>query len=142
MNVRPKTTFRKARDDDVEAIGQIVRAAYAKWVPLIGREPLPMLADYERAIREHDIDLLYAGDTLVGLIETRPYPDHLWIENIAVPQAPRAWVSGKSCWHVRTKKPRRKNGLKSACSRMGPSPPTLPSMSGQASRLIERSSFI
>jgi len=62
----------------------MVRAAYAKWVPLIGREPRPMVADYGRAVKEHDIDLLYAADTLVGLIETKQLPDHLWIENIAV----------------------------------------------------------
>jgi ribosomal protein S18 acetylase RimI-like enzyme len=53
-------------------------------VPLIGREPLPMQADYDRAVREHAIDLLTVGGALVGLIETKLQPDHLWIENVAV----------------------------------------------------------
>jgi len=76
--------FRPARRDDVDAIRTLVRAAYAKWVPLIGREPMPMRVDYAAAIAEHDFDLLCDGDTIVGLIETEHRPDHLWIENVAV----------------------------------------------------------
>lgn len=76
--------FRPATRDDVAAIRDLVRAAYAKWVPLIGREPMPMQADYAVAIAEHDFDLLVDGDMLVGLIETERRPDHLWIENVCV----------------------------------------------------------
>lgn len=76
--------FRPATRDDVDAVRDIVRAAYAKWVPLIGREPMPMKADYAAAIAEHDVDLLCDGDAVVGLIETEHRPDHLWIENVAV----------------------------------------------------------
>lgn len=76
--------FRPARRDDADAIRDLVRAAYAKWVPLIGREPMPMRVDYAVALEEHDFDLLCDGDTLVGLIETEHKPDHLWIENVAV----------------------------------------------------------
>jgi GNAT superfamily N-acetyltransferase len=76
--------FRPATRDDVSAIRDLVRAAYAKWVPLIGREPMPMQADYDIAIAEHDFDLLVDGDVLVGLIETEHRPDHLWIENVCV----------------------------------------------------------
>jgi len=76
--------FRPARRDDVDAIRTLVRAAYVKWVPLIGREPMPMRVDYAAAIAEHDFDLLCDGDTIVGLIETEHRPDHLWIENVAV----------------------------------------------------------
>lgn len=76
--------FRPARRDDADAIRDLVRAAYARWVPLIGREPMPMRVDYTAALEEHDFDLLCDGDTLVGLIETEHKPDHLWIENVAV----------------------------------------------------------
>src|ERR1700750_1589283 len=76
--------FRPATRDDVDAIRDLVRAAYAKWVPLIGREPMPMKTDYAVAIAEHDFDLICDGDTIVGLIETEHRPDHLWIENVAV----------------------------------------------------------
>jgi GNAT superfamily N-acetyltransferase len=76
--------IRPAAPADAEAIRSLTRAAYAKWVALIGREPLPMQADYQRAIAEHTIDLLIDGGVLAGLIETILRPDHLWIENVAV----------------------------------------------------------
>ncbi|HEX4196720.1 MAG TPA: GNAT family N-acetyltransferase [Caulobacteraceae bacterium] len=76
--------LRVATAADVPAIAALVRAAYARWVPLIGREPLPMQADYDAAVREHAIDLLYDDGELVGLIETIARPDHLFIENLAV----------------------------------------------------------
>jgi ribosomal protein S18 acetylase RimI-like enzyme len=56
-------------------------------VPLIGREPLPMTADYEAAVRKHRIDLLHLGGEPVALIEMIPGADHLLIENVAVSPA-------------------------------------------------------
>lgn len=76
--------FRSATSQDAPAIRDLVRSAYAKWVPLIGREPRPMTADYELAVREHRFDLADEGGRLVGLIETALSDDHLWIENVAV----------------------------------------------------------
>jgi GNAT superfamily N-acetyltransferase len=76
--------IRPAVPADAEAIRSLTRAAYAKWVALIGREPLPMQADYDRAVAEHTIDLLIADGALAGLLETILRPDHLWIENVAV----------------------------------------------------------
>ncbi len=76
--------IRPAAAADAEPIRDLTRAAYSKWVSLIGREPLPMQADYERAVREHQIDCLTVGGTLAGLIETILHADYLWIENVAV----------------------------------------------------------
>ena len=72
---------------DAPAIRALTRAAYAKWVPLIGREPKPMSADYAEALRKHRFDLLYVGGTLAALIETIAEADHLLIENVAVSPA-------------------------------------------------------
>ena len=69
---------------DASAIRELTREAYAKWVPLIGREPKPMTADYAEAIRDHRFDLLYLERKLVALIETIRQADHLHIENLAV----------------------------------------------------------
>jgi len=80
----PSIEIRPATLEDAARIRELTRAAYAKWVALIGREPLPMQADYDRAVREHAIDLLSVGGALTGLIETILRPDHLWIENVAV----------------------------------------------------------
>jgi ribosomal protein S18 acetylase RimI-like enzyme len=87
MSSDPDITLRPATLEDAGAIRDLVRAAYAKWVPMIGREPMPMKADYERAVREHRIDILDRGGEMVGLIETMLHGDHLWIENVAVAPA-------------------------------------------------------
>jgi GNAT superfamily N-acetyltransferase len=80
----PSIEIRSAALEDAARIRDLTRAAYAKWAALIGREPLPMQADYDRALREHAIDLLTVGGALAGLIETIMQADHLWIENVAV----------------------------------------------------------
>lgn len=74
----------RATPADASAVRQLVRAAYAKWVPIMGREPMPMLADYDLAVREHEVDLVYVGGQMVALIEVILHPDHLFIENLAV----------------------------------------------------------
>lgn len=79
--------IRQGTADDVAAITALTRAAYAKWVPLIGREPLPMKADYAVAIERHRFDLLFVSDALAALIETVERDDDLLIENVAVSPA-------------------------------------------------------
>ncbi len=77
-------TFRIATLDDAQAIGDLTRQAYAKWVPLIGREPAPMTVDYVDAVQRHRFDLLELDGWLAGLIETTPQGDDLLIVNVAV----------------------------------------------------------
>jgi GNAT superfamily N-acetyltransferase len=84
MHSAPIMEFRPASPRDVPAIRELVRAAYAKWVPVIGREPLPMAADYQLAVREHQIEILHVDGAMAGLIETMLNADHLWIENLAI----------------------------------------------------------
>jgi ribosomal protein S18 acetylase RimI-like enzyme len=76
--------LRQAVATDASAIRELTREAYAKWIPVIGREPKPMTADYTEAVRKHRFDLLYVGGRLAALIETIPHADHLLIENLAV----------------------------------------------------------
>ena len=84
MSKSPNLTIRRAGPPDAAAVRSLTRDAYAQWISVIGREPLPMKADYEKAVREHEIDLLYSDDKLVALIEVFLTADHLFIENIAV----------------------------------------------------------
>jgi GNAT superfamily N-acetyltransferase len=79
--------LRRAGPADAAAIRRLTREAYAKWVPLIGREPKPMTADYDAALRSHRFDLLYLDGALAGLIETVDEGDTLLIENVAVAPA-------------------------------------------------------
>jgi ribosomal protein S18 acetylase RimI-like enzyme len=79
--------LRQAKATDAAAIRALTRDAYAKWVPLIGREPKPMTADYDAAVQKHRFDLLHIDGTLAALIETIREPDHLLVENVAVSPA-------------------------------------------------------
>lgn len=76
-----------AAAEDAGAIRSLTREAYAKWVPVLGREPLPMTANYAEAVKKHRIDLLYLDGKLAALIEMIPKADHLLIENVAVSPA-------------------------------------------------------
>lgn len=78
------TTIRLATPADAAEIREIVRSAYARWVPLIGRKPMPMRVDYDQAVRDHRFDLIQRGPRILALIETMLKADHLWVENIAV----------------------------------------------------------
>jgi N-acetylglutamate synthase-like GNAT family acetyltransferase len=75
---------RRAGDNDAPGITQLVAAAYEHYRPLIGRTPLPMLTNYEITIREHEVWVLEAGDSLVGVLDLEPKADHLWLDNVAV----------------------------------------------------------
>lgn len=80
----PALLVRRALENEAGLVQEIVRAAYTQWIPVIGREPTPMTADFNHAMREHDVELAIIGEDIVGLIETWQRADHLWIENIAV----------------------------------------------------------
>ena len=88
-------TLRQAVAVDAAAIRELSRAAYAKWVPLIGREPKPMTADYVAAVAKHRFDLLHVEGTLAALIETIAEADHLLVENVAVSPAFRGRGLGR-----------------------------------------------
>jgi len=77
-------TLRVATPHDSAAIRALTRAAYAKWIPVVGREPRPMTEDYEAAVLVHRFDLLVEGGETIALIETEVRGDHLFIINIAV----------------------------------------------------------
>jgi GNAT superfamily N-acetyltransferase len=76
--------LRRAVSADAAAVTALTRAAYAKWVPVIGREPRPMTADYDRAVVHHAIDVLESDGKLIALIEWKAEPTHILIVNIAV----------------------------------------------------------
>ncbi len=88
--------IRLGRAADAAAIRHLTRAAYAKWVPVIGREPLPMAADYEAALRTHRFDLLFADGALAALVETARHPDHLFVVNLAVAPAHQGRGHGRT----------------------------------------------
>jgi GNAT superfamily N-acetyltransferase len=83
-DMRMRDHLRRATSDDAEAVRSLVRDAYARWVPILGREPKPMMADYDQIVRDHIVDLLFVGHRLTGVIEMVVEPEYLLIENVAV----------------------------------------------------------
>jgi GNAT superfamily N-acetyltransferase len=94
-----RLSLRRAVAVDAGAVLALTRMAYAKWVPLIGREPKPMSADYERAVAEHMIDLWEESGELLALIEMVPEGDFLLVENIAVRPGQQGRGIGKKLLH-------------------------------------------
>jgi ribosomal protein S18 acetylase RimI-like enzyme len=94
-------SLRPAVAADASAIRDLTRDAYARWIPVIGREPKPMMADYAAAVRNHRIDLLHVDADLAALIEMIPETDHLLIENVAVsPRFQRRGLGRKLMAHA------------------------------------------
>jgi len=79
--------MRTATPADADDVLRLTREAYAKWIPLIGREPKPMNADYALAVVQHRIDLLFLEGALAGLIEMVDEDDALLVENVAIAPA-------------------------------------------------------
>lgn len=78
MNIRP------AGHADLAAIVAIVEAAYAPYIPRMGKKPGPMLDDYPALVRTHDIWVAADDAGVAGVIVLLGEPDHLLLDNIAV----------------------------------------------------------
>ena len=82
--------IRPARPDEAEWARALVRRAYALYVPRMGQEPAPMLADYGALIEAGEVRVLEEDGKPAALIVLRPDRDALFVENIAVdPEAQR-----------------------------------------------------
>jgi GNAT superfamily N-acetyltransferase len=79
-----KVTLRLATLADVDAISALKDAAYSKYIPLIGRKPLPMTADYSMMVIENTIWLLYVDDYLAGVLVLEYEPETMLIYSVAI----------------------------------------------------------
>lgn len=79
--------IRSATADDVARIGAIARAAYTKYMPRLGREPAPMMADYDVAVAAHRVVVIEAAEMVCGYMIAWPEADSYYIDNIAVDPA-------------------------------------------------------
>jgi len=82
-----KPLLRRAGAGDAADVGRVVDAAYGHYAELIGRTPLPMLADHAQTIRDHEVWVVEDGGSVVGVMELVPREDHLWVENVAIAPA-------------------------------------------------------
>ena len=75
--------LRRATADDLDAITALQRAAYAKNRPILGVEPLPLLADYAQILSRCEVWLLESVDGLDGVLILEPRADDLLLWSIA-----------------------------------------------------------
>ncbi|KGB80549.1 acetyltransferase [Rhodovulum sp. NI22] len=74
---------------DETAIRECAERAYARYVPLIGKKPAPMVADFATQIAKGDVFVTTDDrDSLHGFIVFYAEGGHILLENVAVP--PRA----------------------------------------------------
>jgi len=76
--------IRAAAAGDVARIRAIARAAYAKYVPRVGREPAPMTADYEAEVAAQRTVVIEVAGTVDGYMVAWPEDDAYFIDNIGV----------------------------------------------------------
>ncbi len=89
--------IRQATPADRPAIEALVEAAYALYVPRMGKRPGPMDDDYARRIaegqawvvRDGEVDAAAADGTLMALLVLEPQEHHLLVDNVAVAEAGR-----------------------------------------------------
>jgi GNAT superfamily N-acetyltransferase len=80
-------SIREAAADDAVRLHGIARAAYAKYVPRIGREPAPMLADYHTLIAAGLVVVIEQASQPLGYLIAWPEADAYVIDNIAIDPA-------------------------------------------------------
>jgi ribosomal protein S18 acetylase RimI-like enzyme len=79
--------IRGATADDAVRMRAIALAAYAKYVPRIGREPAPMVADYEAEVAANRAVVIEVAGNVCGYMIAWPEPDAVFIDNIGVDPA-------------------------------------------------------
>jgi N-acetylglutamate synthase-like GNAT family acetyltransferase len=76
--------LRAATQSDLAQIEALVSAAYEKYIPLIGRRPKPMLANYRLAVAQHQFWVYERESKLAAVLEIIPSESHMLLENVAV----------------------------------------------------------
>src|SRR5438067_12438045 len=84
MSATRAIDIRRAIASDAEPIRELVRAAYAKYVVRIGREPAPMTADYAALVRDGKVWVGVLDRSIVGLVVLSDCRDSLELDNISV----------------------------------------------------------
>ena len=93
---RVEMKIRAASADDADRVRDIARAAYARYVVRIGREPVPMTADFETHILRGEVTLAETADGVIGYIVAYARPDDYFVENVAVDPAKAGGGIGKN----------------------------------------------
>jgi ribosomal protein S18 acetylase RimI-like enzyme len=88
-------SLRRGGIDDLDAVLALQQAAYERNRVLLGRQPLPLLADYQQIFRDYEVWLADV-DGLAGVLILQPRPDDLLIWSIAIDLARQRGGLGKA----------------------------------------------
>ena len=80
----PGTAIRAAEPADRDAVAALIDAAYAHYVPVLGRKPRPMLDDHAARIARGETFVAGAGAKLHAVISIVPAEGALHIFNLAI----------------------------------------------------------
>jgi len=80
-------TIRMAVPGDAQRLAAIALAAYAKYVPRLGREPAPMRADFPAALASGHLVVIEHAGAIQGYLVAWAEPDAYFLDNIAVDPA-------------------------------------------------------
>jgi ribosomal protein S18 acetylase RimI-like enzyme len=78
MNIRPAIL------DDLDAVQSCAEQAYALYVPRMGRNPAPMVADFGAQISAGHVHVIEVDGAVAGFIVLYPRGDHIHVENVAI----------------------------------------------------------
>lgn len=84
MQQQAATIIRLARAEDAAIVATIVHAAYVGYLPRIGREPGPMLDDYDVLVAQGRVYVLEDGVQIEGLVVLIPEERTMLLDNVAV----------------------------------------------------------
>jgi ribosomal protein S18 acetylase RimI-like enzyme len=84
METPQRVIIRRATSADVASIMAITDAAYARYIPRMGRKPQPMTVDYQLMLTTNPIWLLCVADQPVGVLALIHEPTMLLLYSVAV----------------------------------------------------------
>lgn len=80
-----RITIRRAEPTDLAAIRHCAEAAYAIYVPRIGKKPAPMVDDFTALVARGCVDVAVDdGGRLLGYVVAWREVDHVHLSNVAV----------------------------------------------------------
>jgi len=96
-DLRNSSTVRIRAADlgDVAGVTTCVCAAYQRYIQRIGKQPGPMLEDYSKVIREHQVYVAERDGSLLGALVLVDTSEGLLIDNVAVDPASQGMGVGR-----------------------------------------------
>lgn len=76
--------IRLASAADLQNVQLCAQAAYAKYIERMGQVPAPMVADFERQIKQSQVHIAIYSSSFAGYVVFYPKHDHMHLENVAV----------------------------------------------------------